>query len=79
MVTNGQRSFTVTGDTIAEALQNLFASASQLRNHIMDESGSVRQHILIYADDSDIRWTGGLTTTITDCQELTVIQAVSGG
>ncbi len=79
MVTDGCRVFPVTGGTVSEALNNLFESAPQLRTHILDESGSIRQHILIYADDSDIRWTGGLTASIADCNELTVIQAVSGG
>lgn len=79
MVTSGQRFFKVKGDTVAEAFHNLFESFPQLRIHILDESDSIRQHILVYADDSDIRWTEGLSTPITDCQELTVIQAVSGG
>ena len=79
MVTDGQRIFSVWGNTVLEALQNLFDSAPSLRTHILDESGSVRQHILIYADDTDIRWTGGLATETSKCRELMVIQAVSGG
>ena len=79
MVTGGKRTFVVSGNSVREALNNLFTEEPQLRVHILDEMAQPRRHILLYANDQDTRWIGGLDAAISNNTDLTIIQAVSGG
>jgi hypothetical protein len=46
-----------------------------LRNHILDEGGSVRPHVSLFVDGTQSE----LTTTIDDRSEIRILHAVSGG
>lgn len=76
----GQRRINVEAATLAEALRALRERHSNLRAHVWDESGAVRQHILIYLNDESITWIDDHESrTLRDGDALFIIQAVSGG
>lgn len=79
MITDGRRGFEVKGTSLREVLENLFRIEPRLRVHILDDAGALRQHILIFLDDRDARWSGGLDAETQDTTTVTVLQAVSGG
>ena len=76
----GQRRVFVEATTLAEALHVLRESFPNLRTHVWDETGRVRQHIMMYLNDESITWIDDHESReVRDGDELFIIQAVSGG
>jgi molybdopterin synthase sulfur carrier subunit len=65
----------IAGDTVEEALADLFARHPGLRNHILDDSGAIRPHVSVFVDGLQ----ADLASTIHDGSEIRVLHAVSGG
>jgi len=65
----------VTGSTVSDVLEDLFARHPGLRGHIVDETGSVRPHVALFVDGTRAR----LDTAVPENAELHVLHAVSGG
>ena len=67
------------GGTIHHALTALCTLYPGVRDRILTEQGQVRQHINIFIGNEDVRYTGGLATTVPDGSEISIVPAVSGG
>jgi len=65
----------VKGDDVGEVLQGLFAKEPGVRNHLIDEDGRIRTHVLVFVDGERAE----LSTRVSDGAEVQVLQAVSGG
>ena len=78
-LTNGSAEVGVDGATVGEVLQHLEASYPGFRARLYDDSGSLRQFINIYVNDSDIRFGQGLDTPVSERDELSIVPAVAGG
>jgi molybdopterin converting factor small subunit len=65
----------VAGGDVDEVLSQLFDAEPGLRNHIIDESGHIRTHVLVFVNGDR----ADLTTEVPDGAEVQVLQAVSGG
>jgi sulfur-carrier protein len=78
-LTNGNAEVSVEGATVSEALTNLDSEYPGFRDRIYDDSGKLRQFINIYVNDSDIRFSHGLETPISERDELSIVPAVAGG
>ena len=59
-----------------EDLEGRFAG---IRERLVDETGGVRRFVNIYVNDEDIRFTGGLDTTVADGATIVILPAVAGG
>jgi sulfur-carrier protein len=78
-LTNGSAEVSVEGGTVGEALASLDTNYPGFRDRLYDESGSLRQFINIYVNDSDIRFGKGLETPLAERDELSIVPAVAGG
>lgn len=67
------------GGTVYHALTALCALYPGVRDRVLTEQGQVRQHINIFIGNEDVRYTGGLATTVPDGSEISIVPAVSGG
>lgn len=65
----------VTGADVGQVLHGLFDMEPGLRNHLIDEDGEIRTHVLVFVDGER----AGLSTPVPDGAEVQVLQAVSGG
>jgi sulfur-carrier protein len=65
--------------TVSEALTALWKEYPGLRDRIVDEQGTVRQHINIFVGDEAIRFADGLATKVPADAEVLIVPAVSGG
>jgi molybdopterin converting factor small subunit len=45
----------------------------------LTEAGEVREHVNIFVANEDVRYTGGLATTILPGVEVSIVPAISGG
>jgi molybdopterin converting factor small subunit len=64
---------------LADALARLWTECPAVRDRVLTERGDVRPHINVFVDGEDIRYTGGLDTTVRDGAEVFLVPAVSGG
>lgn len=69
----------VHGETVAQALEAVFAEAPQVRDYVLDEQGHVRKHVHIYVDGRRITDRERLSDAVTLRSEICVLQALSGG
>lgn len=73
-VGSGQR-HEVDGRTLGEVLESLFATEPGLRSHLLDETGRIRPHVLMFVDATR----ADLDTPVGERSDVQVLQAVSGG
>ena len=65
--------------TLREALSALWTIYPGVRDRIATEQGEVREHIGIFVGNENVRYTGGLATSIPPGSEISIVPAVSGG
>jgi hypothetical protein len=65
----------VTGEDVDQVLRHLFEAEPGLRNHLIDESGQIRTHVLVFVNGER----ADLTTPVPTGASVQVLQAVSGG
>ena len=66
------------GDVV-DALRALFARHPTLRRHILDESGSLRPHVNVFVNDTDVRAGDGLVTAVGTGDEIHIVPSIAGG
>ncbi|WP_435708212.1 MoaD/ThiS family protein [Aeromicrobium sp. CF3.5] len=76
--TGDARAVDATGSTVAEVIEDLEANHAGLKERLMD-GDQVRRFVNIYVNDEDIRFTGGLETSVPDSATVVILPAVAGG
>jgi molybdopterin converting factor small subunit len=69
----------VSGGTLQDALDALFAVHPAIRDRIMTEQGQIREHVNVFVGNQEARATAGLATPVTDGTVVSIIPAISGG
>jgi molybdopterin synthase sulfur carrier subunit len=64
------------GNTVAELLADLDGRYPGIRFRMVDEQNRIRKHMKVFVNDESVR---DLDTAITDRDEITIMQALSGG
>jgi len=77
-VTDGEAELKVEGSTVGEALDAVFAQHDGLRDRITQD-GDLRRFVNVYVSGEDIRFQDGLSTPISEGDEVTILPAVAGG
>ena len=76
---DGQGEVPVQAGTVGGALDELARSWPQLERRLRDEQGTLRRHIRIYLEDTDIADLQGLATPLRAGSRVHIIPMVSGG
>ena len=76
--TKGEKSVTATGATLAELITDLDTPYTGLGEKLVS-GGALHRFVNIYVNDEDVRFTGGLETSLTDGDQVTILPAVAGG
>lgn len=69
----------VTGETVMQALQNVFERNARLRSYIVDDQGRLRQHVTVFLNGRMVRDKLRLSDEVEEKTEIFVMQALSGG
>ena len=69
----------VTGSTVAEVLESVFATNGRARGYVLDDAGALRKHMVVFVDGQQVRDRSNLSDIVTDGAEIYVMQALSGG
>ena len=64
------------GGTVDELLHDLDAQYPRLRFRMVDEQGRLRKHMKIWVGQDSVK---DLSTPLGDADEVTIMQALSGG
>jgi hypothetical protein len=67
------------GVTVGEALASLFEQQPQIRSYVVDERGTLRKHVCIFADGQRLARDATMGHPIAPDSKLYVMQALSGG
>lgn len=78
-LTGGSSEIHVDGGTVRTVIESLEARHPGLSARLLDEAGTLRRFVNLYVNDEDVRFLGGLETTVEDGGRLAIIPAVAGG
>jgi MoaD family protein len=77
--TGGEKAVTGAGDTLDALLSDLESRHAGLRDRLVTEQGALHRFVNVYVNDEDVRFLGGLQTSLSDGDSVTVLPAVAGG
>ena len=78
--TGGEREFTVSAGSIADAIEAAKQTHPMLRARLEDESGAQRPHVSLFWNGSELKRGEPVPAgPVAEGDELLVIQAISGG
>ena len=69
----------VSGATVREVLDRVFADNERLRGYVVDERGVLRKHMTVFVDGEQITDREKLSDPVGPRAEIYVMQALSGG
>lgn len=69
----------VPAGSVRSALETVFASNGRLRSYVLDDQGSLRQHVVVFIDGELAADRSGLSDPVEEESEVYVMQALSGG
>ena len=76
--TGGEKRVSADGATLAAVLSDLDSNYAGISERLVD-GGKLHRFVNIYVNDEDVRFTGGLETTVADGDQVTILPAVAGG
>ncbi len=69
----------VTGPTVREALDQVFAANPRLKGYVLDDQGGLRRHMTVFVGDRQVQDRVALTDAVPPDARIFVAQALSGG
>lgn len=76
---DGEAVLEVPGASVGEVLDGVFGRHPTLRHYVLDERGTVRHHVALFADGRSLARKTHLDHPLDARSELHVMQALSGG
>jgi sulfur-carrier protein len=76
--TDGHKAVPGEGATLSEVIENLEGSHPGIKERLLD-GADLRRFVNVYVNDEDVRFTGGLETSVNDGDQVVVLPAVAGG
>jgi molybdopterin converting factor small subunit len=75
----GQKTVSVEGATVGEALSALTIAYPNLRQHLFADDGKLRSFVNVYLNDEDVRYLKYVDTPLTANDTLAIVPSVAGG
>jgi molybdopterin converting factor small subunit len=76
--TDGAKAVSGDGGSLSELIDNLESSHPGIKERLIDGE-DLRRFVNVYVNDEDVRFTGGLETSLSDGDQVVVLPAVAGG
>jgi MoaD family protein len=79
--TGGEKAVDASGSTLSELIDDLESNHPGIKDRLVDadSNGDLRRFVNVYVNDEDVRFTGGLETSVSDGDQVVVLPAVAGG
>lgn len=75
----GNSEIEVEANTAGEALEKLTATHADLKKHLYNDGGNLRNFVNVYVGDEDIRDLDDLETEVKDGGEILIVPSIAGG
>jgi sulfur-carrier protein len=76
--THGAKQVDVGGSTLREVIDNLESDHPGIKDRLV-EGRDLRRFVNVYVNDEDVRFLGGLETTLEEGDVVVMLPAVAGG
>ena len=76
--TGGEKAVAGEGATLSEVIEHLESNHPGIKERLID-GADLRRFVNVYVNDEDVRFTGGLETSVADGDQVVVLPAVAGG
>ncbi|MGZ4428366.1 MAG: MoaD/ThiS family protein [Nocardioidaceae bacterium] len=76
--TDGEKAVSGEGATLSEVIDHLESNHPGIKERLLDGE-DLRRFVNVYVNDEDVRFTGGLGTSVSDGDQVVVLPAVAGG
>ncbi len=76
--TGGEKAVTGDGTTLAALIDDLEGRHAGIKGRLI-EGSDLRRFVNVYVNDEDVRFTGGLDTSLGDGDQVVILPAVAGG
>jgi molybdopterin converting factor small subunit len=76
---NGQSEIPVQGQTVADAMEDLFTQFPVLRPHLTNNRGELRPFVNLFLGECNIRDLQGLSTPLNAGDKVRLIPSIAGG
>ena len=76
--TSGEKAVTAAGASLSEVIDDLEANHPGIKGRLI-EGLDLRRFVNVYVNDEDVRFTGGLATSVDDGDAVVILPAVAGG
>jgi len=80
--TGGEKAVAGEGATLSEVIEDLETHHPGIKDRLVeakDGQSDLRRFVNVYVNDEDVRFTGGLDTSVSDGDQVVVLPAVAGG
>ena len=77
--TDNKDSLELEGSTVQEILDDLNGRYGELKKHLFNEDGKLRNFVNIYVNDEDIRYLERENTPISDDDSISIVPSIAGG
>jgi len=78
-LSRGEASVEVEPGDLRATIEQLDSRFPGFRERILVPSGNLRQFVIVYLNDEDVRFGGGLESKVGERDEVSIIPAVAGG
>ncbi len=78
-LTDQQSTVSAEGADVAAMVDSLEVSFPGVKARLCDETGELRHFVNIYVNGEDIRYLDGISTVLSDGDEVSIVPAVAGG
>jgi len=76
--TGGEKAVSAQGESLGAVIDDLESNHPGIKERLV-EDGDLRRFVNVYVNDEDVRFTGGLTTSLSDGDAVVILPAVAGG
>ena len=76
--TDGEKAVSAQGESLGAVIDDLESNHPGIKERLI-EGDDIRRFINVYVNDEDVRFTGGLTTSLSDGDAVVILPAVAGG
>jgi sulfur-carrier protein len=76
--TGGEKAVSAKGDSLGAVIDDLETNHPGVKERLV-EGGDLRRFINVYVNDEDVRFTGGLQTSLSEGDTVVILPAVAGG
>jgi adenylyltransferase/sulfurtransferase len=77
--TAGRDTVELAGDTVGEVLDGVMAAHTDLKRHLLQDDGRLRNFVSLYLNETDIRHLASTATPVRPGDILTIVPSIAGG